>query len=261
MEQDVFKIKKLLFEYIKLILNNYTNCDREKLLNIINSNPDIVKFNTTNTITFIVQDGVLLLPKAAYQIFPLLKQYGNYGTKPNRGRNIEEYLDTNTTYMEYINHIIESGLSVFDYFEESLLHEAMHICGSYGSTPLEEGINELKTRELAQKDNIKIAAYGYSKEVELAKKLQKIIGKEIMDELTFVPRHNRKKFLSNKLSDDVAQLYQLLSSKMIEESKIYYDNLAHVNDPFEKAKLYESIDYTESYQIIDSYLCKNRIIN
>lgn len=257
MEQDFLKIKELLFEYIKLILNSYTNCNREQILNALNNNSEIVRFNTSNTITFIVQDGVLLLPKAAYQIFPLLKQYDNYGTKPNRGRNIEEYLDTNTTYMEYINHLIESGLSVYDYFEESLLHEAMHICGSCGSTPLEEGINELKTRELAQKNKIKIAAYGYSKEVEIAKKLQQIIGKEIMDELTFVKRHKRKEFLSTKLGEDVAELYGMLSSKMIEESKIYYDKLVHVNDPFEKAKLYESVDYTETHHIIDNYLCKN----
>jgi len=62
-----------------------------------------------------------------------------------------------------------------------------------------EGINELKTRELAQKYNIKIAAYGYSKEVEMAKKMQKIIGKETMDELTFIPRYERIVFLRDKL--------------------------------------------------------------
>ena len=72
MEQDFLKIKELLFEYIKLILNSYTNCNREQILNALNNNSEIVRFNTSNTITFIVQDGVLLLPKAAYQIFPLL---------------------------------------------------------------------------------------------------------------------------------------------------------------------------------------------
>ncbi len=147
MEQDFLRIKELLYKYIKLILDSYSNCDRKKILDIINNNSEIVKFNTSNTITFIVQDNVLLLPKAAYQIIPLLKQYKNYGTKFNSHRNIEDYLDTNTTYMDYINHIIESGIDVYGYFEESLLHEAMHICGSQGGTPLEEGINELKTRE------------------------------------------------------------------------------------------------------------------
>ena len=257
MEQDFFKIKELLLEYIKLILNNYSNCNTEKILNVINSNSEIVKFNPSNTITFVVRGGILLLPKSAYQIFPLLKQHKNYGTKLNSGRNIEDYLDTNTTYIQYINYVIEAGLSVYDYFEESLLHEAMHICGSQGGTPLEEGINELKTRELAQKNNIKIAAYGYSKEVEIAKRLQQIIGKEVMDELTFVSSHERKNFLTDKLGDREAELYELISSKMIEKSVSYFDKLSKVNDPFEKAKLYESVDYGEIYQIIDNYKRRN----
>lgn len=257
MEQDFLRIKELLYEYIKLILDSYSNCDRKKISDIINNNFEIVKFNTSNTITFIVQDDVLLLPKAAYQIIPLLKQYKNYGTKPNSHRNIKDYLDTNTTYMEYINYMIEAGVSVYEYFEESLLHEAMHICGSQGGTPLEEGINELKTRELAQKNNIKIAAYGYSKEVEIAKKLQQIVGKDVMDELTFVPSYERKNFLTGRLGDEVAELYQLISHKMIEKSSCYYDKLFQVSDPFEKARLYEDVDYSEIHQIIDNYKRKH----
>lgn len=256
MEQDFIKIKKLLLEHINLILKEYPNCAREKLLNTINNDAEIVKFNSSNTITFIVQDGVLLLPKSVYQVFPLLKKYKNYGIKLNNRRSVEDYLDTNTTYMEYIEHVIEGGISVCEYFEESLLHEAMHICGSQGSTPLEEGINELKTRELAQKYNVRIAAYGYSKEVEIAKRLQQIIGKKIMDELTFIPRYERKVFLIDRLGHEVGELYELLSNKMIEKSKCYFSKLFQVNDPFEKARLYEDIDYTELYQIIDSHIKK-----
>jgi len=129
----------------------------------------------------------------------------------------------------------------------------MHLCGSNGGTPLEEGINELKTRELAVKYNIKIVSYGYSKEVEVAKNLQKLIGKEIMDELTFIPKSQRKFFISNKVSTEFAKLYELLSSKMIEKLAKYYRSLTKINNPFEKAKLYESIDYTELYEIIDNY--------
>ena len=257
MEQDLIKIKTLLLKYIQLILNSYSNCDNKRIMDAIEHNFEIVKFNSSNTITFIVRDGVLLLPKAAYQIFPLLEQYDNYGTKLDNTRNIEDYLDTNTTYMEYINHLIEGGISVYEYFKESLLHEAMHICGSEGGTPLEEGINELKTRELAQKYNIKIAAYGYSKEVEIAKKLQQVIGKGIMDELTFIPSYKRKEFLVDRLGKDIGELYRLISDKMIEKSKSYYDNLFQVNNPFEKARLYEDIDYTEVHQIIDNYIKKD----
>ena len=200
------------------------------------------------------KNGILLLPKVAYQIFQLLKNYENYGTKLNSHRNIADYLDTNTTYRGYITHLIESGMSVYDYFEESLLHETMHICGSRGGYPLEEGINELKTRELTQKYNIKIAAYGYSKEVEMAKKMQKIIGKETMDELTFIPRYERKDFLRDKLGDEVAELYSQIYVEMMKKSEDYYKKISQVSDPFEKAELYDNIDYTELYQIVDDYM-------
>ena len=200
------------------------------------------------------KNGILLLPKVAYQIFQLLKNYENYGTKLNSHRNIADYLDTNTTYRGYITHLIESGMSVYDYFEESLLHETMHICGSRGGYPLEEGINELKTRELTQKYNIKIAAYGYSKEVEMAKKMQKIIGKETMDELTFISRYERIVFLRDKLGDEVAELYLQISDEMTKKSEDYYKKISQVSDPFEKAELYDNIDYTELYQIVDDYM-------
>ncbi len=56
MEQDFIKIKKLLSEYVNLILKEYPNCDRGQLLNVINDDAEIVKFNPSNTITFIVQN-------------------------------------------------------------------------------------------------------------------------------------------------------------------------------------------------------------
>ena len=40
--------------------------------------------------------------------------------------------------------------------------------------------------------------------------LPQIVGKDVMDELTFVPRYERKKFLSSRLGDEVAELYQLI---------------------------------------------------
>ena len=253
MKQDLLKIEKLLVQYINIIAKEYSNSCAKNVIKKISDGEKIVEFNTTQAISFFVRDGVLLLPQYAYSIFFAFKELENYGAKPNNHRNISDYLDTNTTYYEYINHLIESGMSVYDYFMESLLHEAMHICGSCGGTPLEEGINELKTRELAQKYNITIAAYGYTKEVEVAKRLQNIVGKEIMDVLTFVPYYRRKDFLSMKISTEVAELYELLSTKMIEKSKEFYDRIGQINDPFEKAKLYEEIDYSEIYLLLEKY--------
>ena len=224
-------------------------------MNKLRNNEEIVEFNSGDTITFVVTDGKLLLPKAFYNLFPLFKNYDNYGKNKNNGRQVGEYLDTRTTYFEYIEHVITGALSVYDYFEESLLHEAMHICGSEGGSPLEEGINELKTRELAQKYNIKIAAYGYSKEVEVAKRLQKILGNKIMDELTFIPLNERFEFLSARVGLKLAQLYQFLTREMLKISyeSGYYQKNSHFNDPFEKAKLYETIDYSALYDVMNIY--------
>ena len=151
MNEDLLKVKKTLLQYIKVITKEYPNSCGNKVLEKVNSGEELVEFNKSNAISFFVRNGILLLPQAAYNLFPLLRRYENYGTKSKDGRSTEDYLDTNTTYQEYFNHVVEGALSVYDYFEESLLHEAMHLCGSDGGTPLEEGINELKAILLNKK--------------------------------------------------------------------------------------------------------------
>lgn len=84
--------------------------------------------------------------------------------------------------------------------------------------------------------------------------MQKIIGKETMDELTFIPRYERKDFLRDKLGDEVAKLYSQIYVEMMKKSEDYYKKISQVSDPFEKAELYDNIDYTELYQIVDDYM-------
>ena len=260
MEKDLLRVKKQLIEYINIIGKEYPYSKTNALLERMNDKEEIVEFSRDNSISFYVRNGVLYLPKEAYQFFPLIKEYKDYGKNKDNYRKYDEYLKTNTTYMDYIKHVIDCGLSVFDYFIESLLHEAMHLCGSGGGNPLEEGINELKTRELAAKYNIKIASYGYPKEVEIAKSLQLIIGKENMDDLTFIRKQDRKKFLTERVSAEVSELYELVSNKMIEKSRSYYDKFTKVSNPFEKANLYDNnIDYTEVNNIISEFNKNNKV--
>ena len=258
MQKDLQKIKDLLFKYINIIKEEYPDCNLKALNERLKNNEEIVEFNDANTITFFVKDAKLLLPQAAYKVFEVIKQDKNYGTNKNNCRSFDEYTDTNTTYMEYISHVIAAGLTVYDYYEESLLHEAMHICGSGGGTPLEEGINELKTRELAQKYQIKIAGYAYSKEVEVAKKMQDILGKEIMDELTFVPGNARYKFLKEKVGQEKADLYSEVSYKMYRTTQEFFREGPKTSNPVEKAKLYEKIDYSEVNKYIEEQTTKEK---
>ena len=41
---------------------------------------------------------------------------------------------------------------------------------------------------------------------------------------------------------------------MTKKSEDYYKKISQVSDPFEKAELYDNIDYTELYQIVDDYM-------
>ena len=253
MNEDLNKIKDLLLKYVELIKNEYPESKAERVESDLEDGKEIVRFNDKNTLSFLCVNGQLLLPKVAYDLFPILRQNELYGTNKNNRRDVSQYLDTDTTYFDYINHLLVAGLSEYDYFEESLLHETMHLCGSGGGIPLEEGINDLKTRELAQKQGIKIAGYAYSKEVEIAKQLQDILGKDIMDELTFTPSSKRFNYLYEKLGEEKANLYKNVSRKMIEESSNFFKTAYKTDNPFEKAKLYDEIDYSGTYTIIDNY--------
>lgn len=255
MEEDRKKIIKLLLNYLKIIVSEYKDCSNisEELFN-----EDIVRFNSSDTISFFVKDGVLYLPKQIYNLMGILIKDPLYGSCYGDRRNVEDYLDTNTTYHDYINHFIKAGLTPYEYFEESLLHEAMHMCGSGGGNPLEEGINELKTRELAQKNNIKIAAYGYPKEVEIAKRLQEILGKDIMDQLTFIKTEDRKNFLIENVGAEKANLYERIYKDMIRLSNEYNESIHHISSPYDKALAYDKIDYSTILEYIEEYKNQDR---
>ena len=71
------------------------------------------------------------------------------------------------TYITYIKHVFLKGLTPEEYFKEILLHETLHFCGSVGGTAIREGINELKTRQLAKKYGLLTSFCGYPKEIKI----------------------------------------------------------------------------------------------
>lgn len=66
-------MQKLLLQYINIITKEYPNSCCSNVIDKINNREELVKFNKTNAISFLVSDGVLLLPIAAYKIFSFLK--------------------------------------------------------------------------------------------------------------------------------------------------------------------------------------------
>lgn len=258
---DKKKIEEKICEYIPLIEKEYGFYMQNSTKNYLEENKNqLVEFNKEQTISFFVTRGKLLLPTVTYEIFPILMEESNYNSNPNNRVDEADYLNTDTTYDDYINHVVEAGLTPYDYFEESLLHEVMHLCGSGGGTPLEEGINELKTRELALKYRIKIAAMGYSKEVEIAKQLQNIIGKETMSEVSFLSPTMATNLIGRVTSKEIAELYKNVRNTMIAEGNDYNKRMHKISNPVEKARVYQKVNYSKSHQLIDEYKLKQNNI-
>ena len=251
MIKDLYEIEELTKKYISIVQEEYKDYIPKELQEYLIKNDSFVKYSEKG-ISFYVRDRVIYLPKIAYDYFEKLKTFPQYGTYPNKYRKVEDYLDTNTTYYDYIDHVVGDALTPLDYFKESLLHEVMHLCGSKGANPLDEGFNELIARELASKYSIEFAAYGYPKEVEIAKRLEDIIGKETTDQLIFM-NYNQKIDLLRSKNPDIANLYINVHNKMIELSKDYFDTLSNVVDPYVKADNYSKIDYSEVHKMIDIF--------
>lgn len=253
MNEDFIIVEKRLNEYIKIIFEEFEMCiDSNIKQKILDKKSSLLKWSDDDSISFVVRDGILRLPKTTYEVINKLKKLKNYGTR-KREYDTLNYFDTSKTYMDYINEVIECGLSPLDYFLESLLHETMHVCGSAGYLPLAEGINELKTRELAEKRNIKISAFGYPKEVEVALLFQNIVGKEVVDQLTFIPPDNKYRFLETAVGKEVADLYKTLNEQM--NSKVNREMFS-TKDPVIKAKIYSQINYDEEKTLICDFIDK-----
>lgn len=246
------KIENDILLLLPIVKKEY-NVPDDIVLNIKNDIDNLVRYST-NTISFFVRDEALYLPIYSFELFNELRKKEEFGTTKDTGVKVENYLDTNTSYYDYINHVIGDGLGVLEYCEESLLHEVMHMCGAKGGYPLQEGITELKTRELAQKYNIKIAAVGYNKEVEIAKRIQEIVGKDVMDKIAFMGLKVGCRYVEDNYSKELAFTIYNIAYKMDELSSNYNKVVRETNDPYEKAKAYEEIDYSEVHNMIDNYI-------
>ena len=257
MIEDKNNILKQLLNYIRVIISEYKDSIKPETVDYLLNN-NLVEFNNANTISFFVRDGILYLPKHIYDLMPIFKSHELYGISPKDARKREDLLDTNTTFYDYIDHFIKAGLTPYDYFEESLLHEAMHLCGSGGNNPLGEGMTELKTRELAQKYDLKTSGYGYPKEVEVAKTLQDVLGKDVMDQLTFLRVPERRDFLIEKVGIEKADLYRKVFRDMIVLSGEYSNEIETISDPYAKAEAYKRISYASVLEYIDEYIEKTK---
>lgn len=207
---------------------------------------DRIYIKDTGTISLYVARGHFYFPLTAYEL--LGSNIGNTATvSPLYNKNT--LLKNDYTFNDYINHVYEEHLSPLQYFNEILLHETLHFCGSGGGKGLAEGINEYLTRKLALKYGLLTNGCGYNKEVQVVLELEKIFGEKLLSEISF--SDDPKKLLKEK-RPTLLGLYCSVEQSMREECYEKYLKYDYPN-PTEKAKRYSDVDYSETMRIINKF--------
>lgn len=138
----------------------------------------------------------------------------------------------------------------------------MHFCGSGGGIAIREGINELKTRQLAEKYDLLTSACGYPKETRIAYELEKLFGENIINQIAFSKSNREIKEILDKISKDATVFYFLLEETM--EKEFYNKYMRHkfpgITGPIKKMNMYNRIDYSEAYTLVEEYKKSRRLI-
>lgn len=270
-KNKIEQTKQILAEdmkkYVQLILKEFSTTipnERQEFLKGIDEYESRIIIKDSNTISMFANSNGVIMPKGAYKIFKYMKLIPGYGiNKKHKLYKDGEILNENT-YYDYIKHAFLSGMSVEEFFRDSLLHETMHFCGSLGKGAIREGLTELKTRELAQKYGLKSSRCGYPKEVDIVSRLQKIIGEDVANKITF-SRNDREFYtiLQENCGNNVADLFFEISCLMNEELNNTYNHskFGGIFGPIKKAKAYSKIDYSKVYEKIKVFEEKSGVSN
>ena len=168
---------------------------------------------------FARKEGVFL-PLSAWEVVPQLKMFEEYGRdKSHKLYNDETLVINDNTFYDYIQHVILTASEVLDYYEDLLLHETMHFCGSGGASALKEGINEYLTRKTALRHGFRTSACGYPKEVKLVYELEKLFGESIINQIAFInDEEEMLQFIENVIGKTPKEASKILSKYKIEYS-------------------------------------------
>ena len=266
MENNIKNIHEIITfrfkNYVESIIEIYGTYMGENNLNRIKqirNYSDHVIIGTNNSINAHASNNGVYLPIEAISVLEDLKKIKEYGTNKNHKLYDEHTLIINdNTFFDYIKHVIVTGSTPLDYYEDLLLHETLHFCGSDGGSALKEGMNEYLTRKIASKRNFRTSACGYPKEVKVVYELEKIFGEEIINEIAFI-KDNREIFnlIEHKLGKKAKELY--VSVLMSIEEEFYQKYFKYMNtyngleDVYQEAINYSKIDYKKTFDLINKY--------
>lgn len=259
--EDISYLSNYLKKYVNIInqeYGSYIPITRKIELDRIDNYEDEIKIENTGTITLYYYDSdkKIHLPELAYSVIDEFKKNELYGIEPNHlPSNGKDLIDNDNTFEDYIKHAIKAGISPRKYFEENLLHESMHFCGSSGSDPISEGMTELRTRELAKKYGLLTSGCGYPKEVKLVRKIEEVFGRDVCSKILFEKgRRNKKEIIKEELGEKEANLFEEISSCANRTFHDYINKSYNgLDGPMKKAQTYSNIDYSEAYSLIENY--------
>ena len=261
-------LARRLQEYISAIIEKYGKyIPLEKLatLNDISNFESLIKIYDYGSVNAYANDNEITMPLCVDKLLNVASKIPGYGiNKKHKNYNSETLITNNNTYVNYILHVFISGTNAEGYYDDMLLHEAMHFCGSGGSSALKEGINELLTRKLALEKGFKTSGCGYPKEVQLAVQLQNIFGEEVLNQIAFInSERNIYVFLVDTLGLESAKLYMKISKMMEKEfDEKYYANMdsyGGLTGVIKKALNYRKIDYSNVYKILSDYNLSQKV--
>ena len=172
-------------------------------------------------------------------------EYGQH--KGNPLLNAEEFIDNDKDYIDYMQYILDNGLTELDYCLDLLPHQVMHLIGCKGGV-LGEGITELRTRQICKKHGIRCAPILHSKETKIIRLLE-----EFVDEITI----NESAFLGHFdfLTEELEKLFGKENFQSVyEDLCIDYRTYAsdRTQDPFAHYQKYREIDFSRMFELIES---------
>jgi len=265
MEQEKNRIKENLAKNLELYVktfvgshySKYISEDNKRTLTEIVNFKDYVKIEETGTISLFVRGGKIYFPESAFKILKAMKFVPAYGSNRNHKTYEKDTLLTNdNTFLDYIVHVFLKGYEAEEYYQENLLHEAMHFCGVGGASALREGMAEYITRKFAQEYSFITSGCGYPKEIKIVLELEKMFGEETIFQIAFSRKDQEIYDLLNQKFDRDAELfYQELERLMEKEfhEKYYSHKFPGLTGPLKKAVKYKDINYDMVYKKIEQY--------